>query len=92
VNYAPASANADRPVQLRDPTVADVTVDYAEAGFTPAEILAATVELRRVYALDDRNPTESLELLRAMIEPVVDESRPTDPGVEDYHCDEGITL
>ncbi|KUI29474.1 hypothetical protein AU196_03845 [Mycobacterium sp. IS-1742] len=75
-----AARSGDQDFEL----VANLSVDYIRAGFTPDDIAAARHELIRVYALDDRNPDDALRVLREIVEPVVDDSDPGDPGVTDY--------
>lgn len=64
--------------------IADVINDYTRAGFTTAEIFAATSELRGTYQLDDRAVTESIEELRRMVTPVFDYDTPQ--LQTDYRC------
>lgn len=62
---------------------AAILQDVAQAGLV-RYVRAARRELAEVYALDDRNPDDVLADLRAMVTPPLEDSQPTDPGVEDY--------
>ncbi|MGB3352589.1 MAG: hypothetical protein WBB00_07430 [Mycobacterium sp.] len=63
---------------------ADLILDYARAGFTPAEIFAEAKQLRDLYKFDDRDPAESLEELRRMVNPYIDDG----PQLRvDFHSD-----
>lgn len=68
--------------------IGDVIGDFVRNGFSRAEILAARRELLHTYRLDDRNPDDALAALRDIATPTIADSRPTDPGIEDYrHAD-----
>lgn len=77
--------------QERTATLERIITDYLHAGLL-REVHAARRELIEIYRLDDQAPAEALAVLREMVEPVVEASRPDDPGVEDYRRDEGMPL
>lgn len=82
--YAAMQEIAIRTGQAGDQS--NILLDVAEAGLA-REVRTARRELAEVYQLDDRNQDDVLADLRAMIGPPLEDSSPTDPGVEEYHCD-----